>query len=103
MSPVNSFTFPPSKTATQSHSQTNMLLWLDFLCDNLVYPCNTPPEAEACWQSGFSIAVDQPSGQTAPVSAQALISSPNICSRPGAGVRPTSGCQPQPTNKSSAI
>src|SRR4051812_10835388 len=43
MNPVNSFTFPSNKTATQSHSQANMLFWLDFLCDNLVYPCNTPP------------------------------------------------------------
>src|SRR3954466_8547439 len=42
MNPVNSFTFPSNKTATQSHSQANMLFWLDFLCDNLVYPCNTP-------------------------------------------------------------
>jgi hypothetical protein len=29
----------------QSHSQTNMLFWLDFLCENLAYPCNTPPWA----------------------------------------------------------
>jgi len=43
MNPVNSFTFLSNKTATQSHSQANMLFWLDFLCDNLVYPCNTPP------------------------------------------------------------
>src|SRR3954451_12061015 len=42
MNPVNSFTFPPNKTATQSHSQPNMLFRLGFLCDNLAYPCNTP-------------------------------------------------------------
>src|SRR3954471_14841958 len=46
MNPVNSFTFPSNKTATQSHSQANMLFWLDFLCDNLVYPCNTPPSVD---------------------------------------------------------
>jgi len=41
MNPVNSFTFPSNKTATHNHSQSNMLFWLDSLCDNLVYPCNT--------------------------------------------------------------
>jgi hypothetical protein len=28
--------------ATQNHLQAKMLFWLDFLCDNLVHPCNTP-------------------------------------------------------------
>jgi pimeloyl-ACP methyl ester carboxylesterase len=29
--------------AMQSHSQVSMVFWLDFLCDNLVHPCNTLP------------------------------------------------------------
>jgi hypothetical protein len=28
--------------ATQNHSQVKMLFLLDFLCDNLMHPCNTP-------------------------------------------------------------
>ena len=28
--------------ATQNHSQAKMLFLLDFLCDNLMHPCNTP-------------------------------------------------------------
>ena len=40
--PVNSFTFHLNKTATQSHSQANVLFWLNFVCDNLVNPCNMP-------------------------------------------------------------
>jgi hypothetical protein len=57
VNPINSFTFPASKTATQSHWQTNMLFWLDFLCNNLVYPCNTP--AESCLYALFGEAMDQ--------------------------------------------
>src|SRR3954454_8951813 len=52
MNPVNSFTFPSNKTATQSHSQANMLFWLDFLCDNLVYPCNTPAPGQTAPAAG---------------------------------------------------
>jgi hypothetical protein len=33
----------PIKTATQHHFQADVLFWLDFTCENLVYPCNTPP------------------------------------------------------------
>jgi len=39
--PVNSSTFCPIKTTTQNHLQANTLLWLDFVCDNLMHPCNT--------------------------------------------------------------
>jgi hypothetical protein len=28
--------------ATQNHSQAKMLFLLDFLCNNLRHPCNTP-------------------------------------------------------------
>jgi hypothetical protein len=31
--------------ATQNHSQVKMLFLLDFLCDNLMHPCNTPSRA----------------------------------------------------------
>jgi hypothetical protein len=40
---VNSSRFCPIKTATQHHFQADVLFWLDFTCENLVYPCNTPP------------------------------------------------------------
>jgi hypothetical protein len=39
--PVNFLTFCPIKTAAQNHLQANALFWLDFVCDNLMYPCNT--------------------------------------------------------------
>src|SRR3954465_34685 len=29
----------------QNHLQAYALFWLDFFCDNLVYPCNTPKHA----------------------------------------------------------
>jgi hypothetical protein len=41
--PANSSRFFPIKTATQHYLQANELFWLDFTCENLVYPCNTPP------------------------------------------------------------